>query len=1112
MKTARNKLLLFSLILTVILFQAPRGLFAASGEVKIWEEDLTLPAYPVGEAEKNPVFYYGRRYQGAQGRVYPYPFLDKLSNKSVPRAYRAVYLENEYVKISVIPELGGRLFSALDKTDNYDFFYRQHVIKPSLIGMLGAWISGGVEWNVPHHHRASTFLPVDYKLEENADGSRTVWVGETELRQRLKWMVGLTLRPGRSWVEATVRVVNPTPFTTSFLYWANVAVHADSSYQVIFPPSVDWGVGHAKHEFTRWPWSDDVYGGMEGYTGGRDLSWWKNHPSPISIFAFEAGEDFMGGYNHKLDAGVLHVADHHLVPGKKLWEWGPGTVAQAWDKILTETDGPYIEIMVGAFSDNQPDYSWIQPGEVKTFTQRWYPIRAIGGAKNANTEAAVNLTMDGGRAEVGFNVTSARPGCRVILTRNGQNILEETADLSPGSPYTKKVDLPAGTQETELRAALLDNLGRELVAYQPVKREPAPRPEAVTAPEHPEKIKTNEELLLAGQRLEQFHSAAMEPDPYYEEALRRDPGDYRVNTALGLMHLKRGRFEDARKLFEAAVARITAQHTRPRDGEALYYLAVTSEFLGDYAGAEEAFYRASWSAAWYSQSFHALARLACRKGDFNTALERLERARSANTQDARILCLEAAALRHLGRSGAAAELAAQALALDCLDHVAACELALDKGATGDPLDGKAASIANPLQTRLEVACHYINAGMNAEAVQVLSPLAPASGAANPLVYYYLADLNRNLGLDNRAAACLELAAKQSADLVFPFRLETIGVLRRAIAASPKDGRAPYYLGNLLFEGQPEAAIACWESARTLEPTLPAIHRNLGVAYYRIRKDIPAATASLEQAAKLNPRDPRVRLELDQMYEAGKMAPEKRLAVLEKNHALALASDELLSREISLLVRLGRYDRALELLRGHHFHTWEGGGEIHGVYAAACRQRGDSHLRRKDFKRALADFQAALEYPDNLEVGRPLDGGPACEAYYLIGMAYKGMGDKPKAAEYFEKALERRQPPSELLWAQGMSLRELGRDAEAAAAFKALLDAGNRQLNPDPENAFFAKFGHRATREGTLADAHYLIGLGLTGQGDTAGAKVEFTKALELDLTHTGAAWQLARLK
>jgi hypothetical protein len=161
------------------------------------------------------------------------------------------------------PQLGGRIFGALDKTNNYDFFYRQHVVKPALIGLFGAWISGGVEWNIPHHHRASTFIPVQYRLEEHADGSKTVWVGELEVRHRMRWAVGYTLRPGVARLEADVRILNRTPLVNTMLAFANVAVHANENYQIIFPPGTDFVTQHAKREFSRWPISDNVYNNID---------------------------------------------------------------------------------------------------------------------------------------------------------------------------------------------------------------------------------------------------------------------------------------------------------------------------------------------------------------------------------------------------------------------------------------------------------------------------------------------------------------------------------------------------------------------------------------------------------------------------------------------------------------------------------------------------------------------------------------------------------------------------------------------------------------------------------------------------------------------------------
>ena len=221
-----------------------------SPAVRVWEERVIIPTYLIGPPEPNPQFYFGGASQGAQQRIYPYPAYDNLTTEKVDKTYKMVYLENEYLKVGVLPEIGGRIFEAIDKTNGYNFFYRQHVIKPALIGLIGAWISGGVEWNIPHHHRATTFLPVQYTHRGNADGSKTVWVGELELRHRMRWAVGLTLRPGKSYLEASFRMVNRTPVPTSMLCFANVAVHVNENYQVIFPPSTQFGTDHAKREFT----------------------------------------------------------------------------------------------------------------------------------------------------------------------------------------------------------------------------------------------------------------------------------------------------------------------------------------------------------------------------------------------------------------------------------------------------------------------------------------------------------------------------------------------------------------------------------------------------------------------------------------------------------------------------------------------------------------------------------------------------------------------------------------------------------------------------------------------------------------------------------------------
>ena len=448
--------------------------------VRAWESPLRVPTYPVGPAEPNPMFYAGREYQGAQGPVYPYPLLDRLLDRREDRAYRALWLENEYLKISVLPEIGGRIFSAQDKTNGYDFFYRQRVIKPALIGMLGAWISGGVEWNVFHHHRATTFMPVQSAITENADGSRTVWVGETEWRQRMRWVVGLTVRPGRSYVEATVRMTNRTPLVHSMLYFSNPAVHTNESYQVIFPPDVDWATFHAKTDFAPWPLARGPFVGRD-FAPGTDLSWWKNHPYPISFFVYRSGNDFLGGYDHGRRAGVVHVADRDTMPGKKFWTWGNGPDGRMWDKILTDEDGPYIELMTGGYSDNQPDYSWIQPGESRTVVHYWYPVRELGGVKAANLEGALNLEVKDGKARLAANTTTRRRDARVRLLAGDRVVFETTATIAPDAPFAREVALPAGIPAEGLRLAVLaaDGNGARRVREPPAAEDG--RAEAVRA-------------------------------------------------------------------------------------------------------------------------------------------------------------------------------------------------------------------------------------------------------------------------------------------------------------------------------------------------------------------------------------------------------------------------------------------------------------------------------------------------------------------------------------------------------------------------------------------------------------------------------------------------------
>ena len=1109
----------------------------AAAPVVLSEADEVIPTYPSLPPDPNPMFYFGRQSQGAEGRIYPYPLYDNLTNEKSAQTYHLVYLENEYVKIGILPEIGGRLFSAVDKTNGYDFVYRQHVIKPALIGLIGAWISGGIEWNIPHHHRASTFSPVQWRAKENADGSKTIWVGELEIRHRMRWAVGYTLHPGSSVLTCSVRIVNRTPVAQTMLCFANVAVNANENYQIIFPPSTQWVTFHAKNQFSEWPISHQRYAGAD-FTAGVDVSWYKNHLNANSMFAWNYQDDFFAGYDHGRAAGTMSIADHHVVPGKKFWTWGNGPRGRMWDRILTDDDGPYIELMVGAYSDNQPDYSWLAPFETRAFELNWYPIRDLGGAKNANLDAAVNLEVRDGAASLAFNATRDFPDATVRLALGDKILAEEKIAIDPARPFRKKIALPAGADEPALRATLTTADGRELVAYSPVKLAPVPQPPIYTPPPAPKDIANPEELFLAGQRADQFHSPTLDADPFWEEALRRDPDDIEANTGLGRLDLRRAKFAEAEKYFRTALARLTANYTTPKNAEPLYYLGLALKAQGKTDEAFDAFSKAAWSQEWKSPAYFALAELASMRGDFSAALKFADRSLDANALNVRAYALKSAALRHLDRKPEALAVIAVATAkTDPLDVRLLAERAQAAPRTEEGRPFSVAAQSNPAAL-LETAAELANAGLWTDGLTLLTravtfialrnETSPEKTKISPLVYYYLADFAEKLGSGAQAEQLRHDAMAAAPDYVFPFQSELIPILRRAIAANSTDARAPYYLGNLLFDWQPDAAIALWEKSAALDPTFPIVWRNLAQAYAHQPGDEARAKAiaCLEKAVALPAADPTHFAELDQLYEAAGAPVEKRLALLEAHQAVVVKKDDGRASLIGLKTFVGKTDEAIALLEGRTFSVWEGGTRFNTgeAWTDAHLARGRQRFAEKNYRAALADFEVALKFPANLRASeRPGGVSRQAEISYWIGRAHEALGEAELATQAWNAAAAA--PPADgrggfgnALAAraagcyQALALRKLGQAARAESLLRELVAAGTAALAQPAESteAALPAFARPSPRSRT-ATAHFIAGLGYAGLGEQDKARTEFAATLAASPAHLGAKLALGQL-
>jgi tetratricopeptide (TPR) repeat protein len=1083
-------------------------------QVKSWEESLTLPTYLVEKPDVNPIFYVPDAYQGAKRVIYPYQLNDNITNIKSMKTYKALYLENEYLKVCVLPEIGGKLFYATDKTNGYELFYRQKVIKPANIGMLGAWISGGIEWCVFHHHRASTFLPVNYVLATNEDGSSTIWIGEIEPRQRMQWTIGITLYPGKSYIEVLVRMQNRTDQSNSFLYWANVATHANEQYQVFFPPSVEYATYHSKNSFCHWPVTHETYNGYEYYQDSIDASWWKNHPNPISFFAHDLKEDFMGGYDHGAEAGTIHIGDHNIIKGAKLWQFGPGPTGNFWDNhILSDSGGAYAELMVGAFSDNQPDYSWIEPYEVKQFKHYWYPSRAIGDYKNANLNGVVNLEVKNNQLFFGFNTTTAHKAASVNVYLKDSAIYAETIMISPDRPFTKTLKITGDETEENFRAELTDEDGRLLIAYQPRKKKyHAELPAPVEKPADPVEIETNDELYFTGMRLQQINNPAIDPMTYFLEALRRDPGDTRCNTAMGIEMFRLGKYDEAKKYLRTAVRRQTAEYTRPKDCEALYYLGLILKNEHNYVDATDTLYRASWGTAFSAPAYFELARISSIQGNFKKAIEQISKALKLNDSNTKLIGTAASLYRLAGNRNEAAVSVDRLLVIDPIDLQGLYEnIRLHDTDDSSSIAAMFAQVMgdNPLNY-LELAADYINLGLYEDALKIIQT-ATSSGNHQldhyALFYYYLGDLYDKMGDVDLARMLFAKGSKESTDYVFPFQRETVEVLEKALEYFPDDAKACYYLGNYWYDRQPPKALQYWEDAVRNDPSMAIAYRNLGFGYYQYAGDPEKAIRCYETALQYK-KDPRYFLELDRLYERTNTDPKKRMQQLTANHDIVVFRKDALLREISVLVLDRQYDLAIKYLDGFYFPVQEGNELIHEVHVDAHLLRGLHYLEQNRTSEAINDFKTALVWPDNQQVRPWADYSREAQVYYFLALAKLTAGDKKEAEELLQRVADRAGKGNWFSYYSAMALKIMNHDEEALDQFNSLIRQGKEEVSGGLGTDFFAKFGEGLTRNEILAEGYFLQGLGYLGKDDQLSATANFKKSLDYNAAFIWAAYYL----
>jgi tetratricopeptide (TPR) repeat protein len=930
----------------------------AGSTVRVWEATRTIPTYEEGPPDPNPPFdlFSSTRFN------YPYTMRTRLTDKRAPRTWRTLHLENEYLAVTVIPDLGGHLLSAVDKATGKEMFYANPSLKFAQVAYRGAWASYGVEFNFPVSHSWVTASPVDFATRSNPDGSASIIVGDVDRVYGMQWRVELILRPGRAVIEQRTTLYNRTDVRHRFYWWTNAAVEVWDDSQLVYPQT--FTASHGFADVDTWPVN----------AAGVDLSRPGNHRyGPVSLFSHGSREPFMGIYHPHTGAGVVHYSPPSDLPAKKVWSWGCDADGLEWRKALSDNNSAVAEIQAGLYR-NQETYQFLEPQESITFTEYWMPVHKIGGISRATPEAVVNMarTRDaaGDRVAVGFNVMRPVRGGRLKILQGDHVIADEKVTLTPADTYTRAWPA-AGIAPCTVR--LSDADGRVLIEHTEGRYDVAPADQVKTGPQAtyvppPAEIRREEDILGIGHSQE-LEGKLLQAYTSYVDGLARFPTSVELAKAAGRLAVDLTRDDEAVPRLQQALARVS------NDAEAQYYLGCALAARGETAPAREALEGAAHARSWRTAAAFKLARLLAGDGRPVEALGWIAQAIRSDPDAARVGAAEVILLRRAGRAKEAQARLEHWQALDPINAV----LRVESVRLGRRDDGLMAHLAGDPQRVLDVATDYMELGAWDDAVDVLSREYPVGrgvfsepGAVapqhHPEVAYYRGYCRERLGLSGRKD--FDAASKLSTQYVFPHRSWTFPVLRKAIEANGADATAHFLLGSsFLSAGMADRAAAEWDVARRLSPQIPTLHRNMGMTVLYALGQPGQAAEVLSEGLQSDPLNPDVYLALDQALSLMQRPPEERLRALDRYPDSANLPSPLVFKRALGLVEAGRADEGAKMLAGRFFPREEFGTNVRQVYVEVVGQQALSRARSGRCGEAMALVQ---------RLGQPVAGLPFTE--------------------------------------------------------------------------------------------------------------------------------------
>src|SRR5437667_292170 len=1049
------------------------------GQVRVWESVLKLPTYEEGAPDPNPPFD-----QFSTGRFnYPYTLRNEITNTRAEHEWRAVYLENEYLKCSVLPDMGGHLYTCVDKISGQPMFYANPSIRKARIGYRGAWAAFGVEFNFPVSHNWVSMSPVNYAFAEHPDGSASTTVGNIDRVYGMEWMVELTLRAGSTVLEQRVTLSNRSDVRHRFYWWNNAGVQVWHDSQIQYPQR--FAAAHGFAEVQRWPIDAQ----------GKDLSVIRNQTDgPVSLFTHGSREDFMGVWNPHTNTGTAHFAEYLQVPAKKIWSWGVDPDGLDWRKALSDNDSAYVELQAGLFR-NQETYGFLEPRQGISFTEYWMPVRDTGGISRANLAGVVHLQRNNGILHVAFNANRKIPAAAISILNGTTSLLQEEEDLAPERVWKKEVTIPTGAGS--LTFELKNRDGAVLLRQTEGQYDWMPESQIKLGPQVSYKIpeesgRPADDWLQLGKD-EDFNVTVLAPVQTSDHAEQKFPGSFELLKAAGRLNASLNRFEEAIPLLAEVHDRNTS------DTEISYYLGIAYEGLEREEEAADVYGEALRLPAFRSAAAVRLAELQARAGKLEQAKELLTLSLQSAPEDLRAVEELAAVHKALGETKEAETLARERLARFPLSNFLREEL-------GNP---DLAHLAGDPYRLLNIAYEYARLGLYRKAVEVLGREYPSVRADqaepgsvapqnHPLVVYFRGYCREKAGESPEKDDAQ--ASRLSTLYIFPSRIEEQRALRAAIRRNERDATAHYLLGTWRFaRGQTDAALSEWNRARDLNPKIPVLQASTGLALLNIKHEFATASNAFKEGIANDPwNNVNYSGAVVAMTLLGKSATE-RVKILDRYPDLGRMPTSLVYELALNRAEEGNYEAAMDLFKNRFFGREEGGTNVRQVWVEVNLQRALTLARTNHCKDALA-VSKSLGSPVN-GLAFTQDGlAPfldSARSHFLLGEVSLACGQKKDADELYRRAAQA-DGSSDMVWAWASARKVDGYDStqwQARLNAASLQAESNVQTNSSPgwwlytEGVLQIALGETQKGDASLREAlrapetrmsHYLSRLALAG--------------------------------